>query len=167
MNSKNFWDIYSASIIGLFIYPIITLIITGNWIYCILLAGLLFVDLITKLIKISLQNTKNSLLLRPNDSNGCDILCQNKTSSTPSGFPSGHMAIVTFFVVFVFITLIMETSPYHQLIYFCISIIYIGLMYYARLTKKCHNNLQLIFGIFLGLFTSLIIGFITKYSILV
>lgn len=107
-----------------------------------------FIKYLTHILKI-----ENLLFYRPKGAKGCDFL-STKGFAPPftPGFPSGHMTITAFVMVFNILLIINNRINYVQkcLIIF-LNLIFIILMSWARHFKKCHNIFQIIGGILLGI----------------
>lgn len=163
MNSVLFWNIVSATIIGVIIHPIISFFMTMNAYYLLVIAGIILIDLITIMIKYFTKDMKHKFILRP-QSKHCDILCQREEDDN-IGMPSEHMAILTFFVFFVYIVQIYSVKDITvNIIYIIVTLIYIMMMAYARYTNKCHNEIQIVSGAILGILMAfLFAGVFGKY----
>uniref|UniRef100_A0A6C0HD50 Phosphatidic acid phosphatase type 2/haloperoxidase domain-containing protein n=1 Tax=viral metagenome TaxID=1070528 RepID=A0A6C0HD50_9ZZZZ len=80
-------------------------------------------------------------LYRPQGAFNCDFLNNGGKAGGEPGFPSGHMAVSTYII----------TSLY---LYYNkgldLGILYILLVAFARINKKCHNIYQVIGGMIYG-----------------
>lgn len=161
-----FWNTLSASILGIIIYPIIQLILTGHSLYIIMITGILVTDLTTRFLKWVSKSTGSStlsFLKRPVDAKDCDILCTNGTQGGKPGMPSGHMAMVLFFITFVYMMQIHSLdSVVHKLMFIVLAIIYIAMMGYDRYRRKCHTFLQVLSGSVLGTIIGSIMALVFK-----
>jgi len=161
-----FWNTLSASILGIIIYPIIQLILTGHYLYIIMIVGILVTDLTTRFLKWISKTESSStpaFLRRPVDATDCNILCTNGAQGGKSGMPSGHMALVLFFITFVYMMQIHSLSSIiHKFIFILFSIIYLSLMGYDRFRRKCHTFLQVLSGSALGTIIGYIIALVFK-----
>jgi len=146
-----FWDIFSVTLIGVIMYPIIQFILTYNPVYLLLLAGIIMTDLSTKLFKWQWQNSTWESLKRPADARDCDILCRDGRQGGAAGMPSGHMAVLTFALVFIYMTQIHHTELMTlRPVFITFSTVYLMLMGYARYVKNCHTAPQIIVGVIWG-----------------
>lgn len=153
MDWNYFWDVFSATLIGVIMYPIMQYVITLNPSYLILLAGIIITDLSTKLFKYLTKKDSPEFAKRPQGAFNCDIICRDGNQSGKAGMPSGHMATLTFALVFMFMAYVYRSNVAHaKTIYSIFAVTYICMMSYARHTKKCHNSIQIIIGIVWGAF---------------
>jgi membrane-associated phospholipid phosphatase len=163
MNSITFWNTLSASIIGIIIYPIIQLILTGHPLYILMIMGILVTDLITRFLKWISRYSNNKLLKRPVDATNCDILCQNGMQGNSPGMPSGHMALALFFVTFLYVIQMHSLdSVVHKALFVVVAIVYTSLMGYDRVRRKCHTLSQVLSGTALGSILGVSISLIFK-----
>lgn len=65
--------------------------------------------------------------------------------------PSGHMAVLTFALVFIYMTQIHKTETVTlRPVFITFAFVYAALMAYARYAKKCHTEMQIIVGVIWG-----------------
>ena len=146
-----FWDIFSATLIGVVMYPVIQFLITYKPIYLLLLAGIIITDMSTKLFKYQWRNSTWQSLKRPQNAKNCDILCRDGYQGGSEGMPSGHMAVLTFALVFIYMTEIHTTEIITlRPVFITFACVYIILMAFARYIKKCHTEAQIIAGVIWG-----------------
>jgi membrane-associated phospholipid phosphatase len=91
---------------------------------------------------------------RPEDASDCDLFCINGPVGGQPGFPSGHMAMTTSIVTFLYH---FNPSPYSL----SAGLLYIVAMAYSRYTKHCHTPIQIIAGTFYGFlcaFTAILVS---------
>jgi membrane-associated phospholipid phosphatase len=79
------------------------------------------------------------LFARPAGASGCDLFCIGGPVGGQPGFPSGHMATVTFWVV---------ALRDRRILWWGIP--WIAAMAWARVAKQCHNWQQIVGGIIVG-----------------
>lgn len=89
---------------------------------------------------------------RPEGATNCNCWNGGGDASGDSGFPSGHVALISFILTSMFIYLIRNTS--HPILisiwglYAFVQVVFVAL---ARLKKKCHTQMQVIAGAFVGI----------------
>jgi membrane-associated phospholipid phosphatase len=123
--------------------------ISGQIIYPVGLFGTLFIERILKYV------TTNSPYLpfkRPDGACDCNIMNGGGLVETASGFPSGHVATTS-----VYMSLLYFHSGKQSFMVFCLYHIPTILMGLARYMKKCHNMLQIVYGLGLGVFMATIL----------
>ena len=100
---------------------------------------------ITKII-----HPKNNIWYRPKGAKGCDFRSiKGYAPNFTPGFPSGHMTITSYIMIFNILLIFKKNINYKQLI-ILLNIFVILLMGWARYYKKCHNLFQIFGGIMLG-----------------
>ena len=97
-------------------------------------------------------------LYRPYGAKGCNFHSSNGLlpKNTP-GFPSGHMTLTTFIIVYFILMIIQKKYSNIKkgvLIFICLSVIIS--MGWARHVKLCHNLIQIVCGTILGACISII-----------
>lgn len=123
--------------------------------------GLIFALLSPQLIKniIKLINPDSLIWYRPCGAKGCDFQSM-KGYAAPftSGFPSGHMTLTSYVMIFNILILIKKKVKYNKLLLsiLILNLLLILIMSWARYYKKCHNIFQIVGGIFFGSVISLI-----------
>jgi membrane-associated phospholipid phosphatase len=120
--------------IALFIYK------PSTW---ILLPTLILAGLSAEIIKVFVRSP------RPQGAYNCNAFCGGGSAEGHPGFPSGHMAVTTAFVILLYHFF---PNPYVLIG----SIAYIAAMAYSRYAKHCHSPTQILGGILLGIFCALI-----------
>ena len=80
---------------------------------------------------------------RPDEAADCDLLCMNGSVGGQPGFPSGHMAMTTAIVTFLYYFF---PSSYSL----SAGLLYIAAMAYSRYTKHCHTPTQILAGTLYG-----------------
>ena len=78
---------------------------------------------------------------RPEEASDCDLFCINGPVGGQPGFPSGHMAMTTATIIFLY-----NFNPYSLLA----GLLYIVAMAYSRYVKHCHTPTQILAGTFYG-----------------
>ena len=104
-----------------------------------------FIKRITKLI-----SPKGNYWYRPKGAKGCDFQSIKGFNApfTP-GFPSGHMTLTTYVMVFNILMTLEKNVKYSNVI-IIVNLLFIFAMAWARHFKKCHNIFQILGGIILG-----------------
>jgi membrane-associated phospholipid phosphatase len=88
-----------------------------------------------------------TIFKRPDGAIDCDIFNSGGISSNESGFPSGHMTSVSFYMNAILLKSNKELTIKNIFLY-NIPCILMGI---ARYNKNCHNLIQIIFGYLLGI----------------
>ena len=143
-------ELISKSLILLLIFPWIMLFYFKDirWLYTIAILGL--VQILQVGIKYFTKPFKLKWLKRPAGATNCNLFSTNGKVDGQSGIPSGHVSHVTAF----FVTMYLLFPKYRKYNY--IGIIWIALMMYSRIAKKCHTLLQTIAGLCLGILVPII-----------
>lgn len=114
-----------------------------NYFFIFLSIGLLICALLAWYLKLLMP--KKELFLRPTDDPcKCDLFSKNCPGIKKSGMPSGHAALMIFFVVMMFLY---YKKINYQIIFFLILALAV---IYQRYDSKCHNFVQLIMGSIVG-----------------
>jgi len=82
---------------------------------------------------------------RPNGATNCNLFNTGGLVEHKSGFPSGHVAVVSFFMEFLLLQ--NESKNLYNLLYYNIPTFLVA---FARVKKGCHNIIQVIAGYILG-----------------
>ena len=86
--------------------------------------------------------------MRPDGAKDCDYLsCGGLVKHDSPGMPSGHMTTTGYFVVYNILYIIKHNYNKSLII---ANIILLIIMGWARITKKCHNLIQVVCGTVLG-----------------
>lgn len=166
MSSTTFWNLFSASLFGIILYPVIQLILTGQPLYILMIAGIMITDLLTRFFKWASRNSNVRWLKRPYNASDCNILCTNGPQGDTPGMPSGHMALVAFFIAFVYMMQIHNLdSGLHKGMFILLASIYSCLMGYDRSRRHCHTFWQIIIGYLMGLTLGVLVVFGFKSKI--
>ena len=89
-----------------------------------------------------------NVTMRPEGARDCDYLsCGGIVKENSPGMPSGHMATTGYFVVYNILYIIKHNYPKGLIVGNIILLIAMG---WARITKKCHNLIQVMCGTILG-----------------
>lgn len=111
-----------------------------------LLYGILITSFFEKIFKYYTKNI--NIFKRPLGANNCDIFNSNGNVENKPGFPSGHVAVTSFFMNYLFFK---YNSCFSFYFLYCFPIY---IMAISRYYKKCHNIEQIIGGYLLGLIIS-------------
>lgn len=130
--------------------------ISGNIIYPI---GLFSTLLIERILKFLTTNSAYLPFKRPDGACNCSIVNGGGVVETDSGFPSGHVASTS-----VYMSLLYFHSGEKGVMLFCLYHIPTILMGVARYMKKCHNLLQIVFGLGLGICMASILYYHMKFQ---
>ena len=149
---STFWDYVSISIVGALVYPVIRFVETRRLQYLLMFVGILLADYATKLVKDFTKDMEMAALKRPINAVNCDIFCRNGNCENKPGFPSGHMTIVTFFFVYLYL-LEGKASDWGFVLFATVCVLLVGM---ARFWKRCHTILQVICGIIWGAVAALL-----------
>lgn len=139
---NSLWDLISILVI-IAPYTAIYELLDGK---VALTIGMIITMTIEKNTKRLTQTWYPSIFKRPDDAKDCSILNDGGPAGTRGGFPSGHMAITSFFSN----TLYFRQEKRDNKTFLLYSIPSI-LMAIARYMKSCHNMAQIIAGYLLGL----------------
>ena len=141
-----FWDYVSISLVGALVYPVIRFVETKEWQYLLMFVGMLLADCATKLVKDFTKDINLTCLKRPSNAVNCDIFCRNGNCASKPGFPSGHMTIITFFFVYLYL-LGGKALDWAVLSVAAVCVLLMGI---SRFQKGCHTLAQVICGIAWG-----------------
>ena len=146
-----FADWISVSSVGIIMYPCIQYILTLDPAYAAAVVGLLATHLVNASGKLAAVKWRGSeeWTRRPDGARDCDMMCRNGDVSGKPGFPSGHMSTAAFFCVFIGLLAWRRHVSSKYLVLVC-GCAYVVLTAYARLKKKCHNEVQVVAGALLG-----------------
>lgn len=108
-----------------------------------MLFGIIVVTIIQLLIKKGIKNfkIKNEVFLRPKDACNCSSMNNGGHVGLTPGFPSGHVAVTTFFVNYMYFKY--YTGDYFILTFINIVPLIMGI---SRYEKQCHNIWQILAG---------------------
>jgi len=155
-----FADYYSALPVAFVFANIMEAIYHGNFLEMFLFTmGMLGTDQLTHILKrLPYPKSLQSITSRPIGAKNTDILSRNGVArcNTP-GFPSGHVATVTFFAVYRLIRLY-KIGKYKSIGLFLSenriqTLFFIGIilvMGFVRYYKRCHNIYQIVGGFIFG-----------------
>ena len=113
-----------------------------------LLFGISLISSIQYIIKYSIKyfNIKNKIFLRPENACDCNSFNNGGNVGLEPGFPSGHVALTTFFVNYMFFR--KYSGDYFALFFLNFIPLIIGI---SRYEKKCHNIWQTLSGYLLAI----------------
>mgnify|MGYP006101986521 CR=1 FL=1 len=113
------------------------------------LMGSLFIPVFIKKLTIFIHPT-HLAWYRPKGAKGCDFQSIKGFAEpfTP-GFPSGHMTLTSYIMVFNILMTLQKKVKYSNVI-ILLNLLFIIFMCWARYYKNCHNVFQIIGGIILG-----------------
>jgi hypothetical protein len=141
------WNSISITILVYIFYPLIIFILTRDPVYFIMFIGILSCAAIVKLLKVIFPTVK-----RPKGACDCGAFNQGGNDEGQPGMPSGHVACITYFFVFLGVLRAMygTASIYDHTLYIVIAMFLITMMSLSRYHKKCHDVRQIIGGIVVG-----------------
>lgn len=141
------WNSISITILVYVIYPLIIFIVTKDPIYFIMFIGILACALIVKLLKMVFHKAK-----RPQGACGCGTFNEDSNNEGEPGMPSGHVACITYFFVFLGLLRVWKGkgSTIDHVLYVIIALFLISMMSLSRYHKKCHDVRQIIGGVMVG-----------------
>lgn len=134
-------------------YPFLRFIETNDSFYLFLGIGIMLTDIVTKIIK-GMTSDLGPWFLRPKGATKCDIMCSKGNAEGAPGFPSGHMAVTTFF----FAMLYLHCHNNCKVSIAIAGSIIVFLMGCARYIKLCHSLFQIVAGILVGLAMCKLLG---------
>jgi membrane-associated phospholipid phosphatase len=123
------------------VLPIVQTIVTGDYWYLALIPGVLGLNIAIESVK-PWFGTKG-IFARPIGASGCNAFCGGGPVGGKPGFPSGHVAAVSFFVSALW------GHTQNPLILW-LGIPWILAMAWARWSKQCHNWQQILGGAVVG-----------------
>jgi membrane-associated phospholipid phosphatase len=111
----------------------------------ILIMGLVICVVAHLILKRITTGWNPAIFKRPDGASNCNLFNKGGLVDKKSGFPSGHITVVSFFME----TLLLRynSSGLLNKLYFNIPTILVG---YSRIKKGCHNLIQVIAGYLLG-----------------
>jgi membrane-associated phospholipid phosphatase len=124
----------------------------------LMLAGIILTDLSTKLIKYMFRQSSHEELKRPRGAKDCDIFCRDGNVAGRPGMPSGHMASLSFAIVFMMLAIV-RGSPMQTALFGFLGLVYIVIMGMARYIKDCHTMGQIIAGAIWGALLAVLVYF--------
>jgi len=136
------------------IYHILSLITVSSFCYLIynmdvfLICGSLFSAFIHIIIKQITLGWYPPIFKRPNGSTDCGLFNTGGLMDHQSGFPSGHVTVISFIMNSFLLT---KTLKIYNIILYNIPVLLVG---YARVMSGCHNIIQVIAGYVLGITTA-------------
>jgi len=116
-----------------------------NW--CLWIIGLVCVILIVHWMKVWI-GCDASWKRRPNTANKCDLLERSVNNAGEPGFPSGHAAFATYYVIGLWWLL---KNP----LVLIIGIPWVVFVAYSRIHKNCHTRSQVLYGAIVGIIVSI------------
>lgn len=154
-------DPISASFLFVFIAPLLLFWSTQNIHYLALWISIFLFGGCIETIKMLLGT--EGKFARPKEASQCDLLCISEDDEGKPGYPSGHVAISTFFVgctlgILLFQHTISRSGYIIGILFGCIWIYAIAR---SRIYKKCHTEEQVVAGFIAGL-----IGVFSYFGIL-
>jgi hypothetical protein len=113
--------------------------------------GILFYILLYILVEVMKRyacyiDEETEIFKRPEGAKDCGTLNGGGDCDCEPGFPSGHLASITFLIISIFI--FSENRTIKKFILYNIPII---IMWFCRYHKKCHTHFQLLVGYGLGI----------------
>ena len=92
--------------------------------------------------------------MRPKGASNCDYLsCGGIVKDNTPGLPSGHMTTTAYFVIYNVLYIIKNKI---NKLFIIPNIFLLIIMGWARITKLCHNMVQVISGTILGIFLGIL-----------
>jgi hypothetical protein len=142
-------DSISASFLLVFILPIVLYVLTSNLHYLALFIAVFLFGGMIEFIKLLLGT--DGKYARPSSACQCDLLCVSVDDGGKPGYPSGHMAISTFFIGTLSVLLMNQGSPYVGYSVFLMGLVWIYHIGQSRLQKQCHTLEQVVAGFLAGI----------------
>ena len=135
---KNIYDLISLLVLYVIFYSVFSEDL-------IMILGIIVSNIIHFIIKFITTPIDNSYFKRPDKNNGNDLFNMGGHSNK-SGFPSGHMTTISYFMN----TLLFRYNNFSYLTVFLFNIPCL-LMAIARYCRCSHNIIQILAGFLLGL----------------
>lgn len=132
-------------------YDVLSLITVLSYVYIIyigdmlLLSGSVVTVFIHYIIKQITYGWYPPIFKRPDGATNCGIFNTGGVVDYKSGFPSGHVAAISFIMNSLLLN--SRNSDIFNLFYYNVPAILVA---YARVMKGCHNTIQVIAGYLLG-----------------
>jgi hypothetical protein len=144
-------DPVSASFLAVFIIPVVAYVWTWNPLYLALFISIFLFGGCIEFIKILLGN--EGKYARPANACQCDLLCLSYDDGDKPGYPSGHVAISTYFVGCMLGTILLGWgwSWQFSVIWLMVGHVWIYLIAKSRIAKKCHTLEQVWVGYIAGI----------------
>jgi membrane-associated phospholipid phosphatase len=96
--------------------------------------------------------------VRPSGAKECSLL--NNEDNSINGFPSGHIVTTSFILTSIFMYSFYYANTTKdkksKLLFVILSAVYIMLMMYSRVEKRCHTLIQTIAGLVVGFFLGVV-----------
>ena len=115
----------------------------------ILIIGVILCISIHFIIKMVTNGWYPPIFKRPDGAKNCNLFNKGGLVENQSGFPSGHVSIVSFFMEMLLLRNYNDNIL--KKMYYNIPTILVG---YARIQKGCHNCIQVIAGYLLGYYVA-------------
>lgn len=161
-------DIVSASFLLVFILPWVFYLLTEQEAYIYLFIAVIVFGVIIEFVKYAFGS--KGMYGRPIGAKGCDLLCLSPNDEGKPGFPSGHTAIATFFILCFLSTILVlggrERGREDGIgigVGFLIGLGWIYAIARSRILKKCHTKEQVIAGGIAGILGSSVYGLALKF----
>ena len=145
------WSIADA--ISLSLLPVFLVILAAT-IYDLILYWIVPVTILLAVLSVELMKPLIPSK-RPEEASDCDLLCMNGSVGGQPGFPSGHMAMTTVIVTFLYYFF---PSTYSL----SAGILYIAAMAYSRYKKHCHTPTQILAGTLYGFLCASIVNLVSE-----
>ncbi len=149
----SFWDIISLCLFAVLLLPLVLFVfdkhLTHQFLHLLLIIGIVICELIIKVTRLVFP--KVGVFLRPAGAVNCNICNGGGDYTGKVGMPSGHVALTTF--VFCALLQIYNSRLKGLIRYvaYAVVITSICLMGLSRYYRKCHNIVQIITGVLLGI----------------
>jgi membrane-associated phospholipid phosphatase len=146
------WDAVSGSVIALVGFPFLMLAITRRVdVFLWFVLGTLVAYLASHFLKMA-TGSIDPAGKRPRGATDCDVFNRNGCQEGKPGWPSGHMTLTVFVLVFAAFAL----RPAHPGAYCAAAVMLSVLMGAARIRKRCHTVGQVVSGALLGALLALL-----------
>lgn len=132
-------DVVSLSVIPLVWSPVFLWLLTFNSMYGWLSIYTLAVTCSVEYVKMHIATTGADWALRPAGARNCSSLNRGGLVEYEAGFPSGHTTMATFMMC---VYLWNSNSVYLR----AIGIVYVLLVAWSRVQKRCHTITQVVAG---------------------
>ena len=125
----------SLTVLLAYIVPLAFYMYTQDATYLCILIAVILIGILVEQIKPLFDSP------RPEGAHACGLFCDGGDVTGRPGFPSGHVAITTLFV------LLMAA---YQSPFWLLGLVWIGLMAWSRYEKHCHSVNQVLAGFVTG-----------------
>ena len=155
-----FSNLISISVLLLTSVPLLVYFYTSNLFYLVLFYLTIVIAYCNENLKnlVSYIFDNSEWTVRPTGAKECSLL--NNEDDSINGFPSGHLVTTSFILTSIFMYSFYYANTAKgkksKLLFVILSSVYVMLMMYSRVEKRCHTLTQAIAGLVLGFFLGVV-----------